>query len=52
MVGAGRLAEAALRADELITTIMLYYVAIDLCAYLLHGPLQEPQLAAGADGKT
>lgn len=30
------------RADELITTIMLNYVAIDLCAYLLHGPLQDP----------
>ncbi|WP_370674701.1 ABC transporter permease [Pleomorphomonas sp. PLEO] len=30
------------RADELITTIMLNYVAIDLVGYLLHGPLQDP----------
>ncbi len=31
-----------LRADELITTIMLNYVAIYFVGYLLHGPLQEP----------
>ena len=31
-----------LRADELITTIMLNYVAIYVVGYLLHGPLQEP----------
>ncbi|MDE1994060.1 MAG: ABC transporter permease, partial [Rhizobiaceae bacterium] len=30
------------RADELITTIMLNYVAIDFVSYLLHGPLQDP----------
>jgi simple sugar transport system permease protein len=30
------------RADELITTIMLNYVAIHLVGWLLHGPLQEP----------
>ena len=30
------------RADELITTIMLNYIAIDLVGYLLHGPLQDP----------
>jgi ABC-type uncharacterized transport system permease subunit len=29
------------RSDELITTIMLNYVAIFFVAYLLHGPLQE-----------
>lgn len=29
-------------ADELITTIMLNYVAIHLVSYLLHGPLQAP----------
>jgi ABC-type uncharacterized transport system permease subunit len=29
-------------ANELITTIMLSYVAIFLVAYFLHGPLQEP----------
>ncbi len=29
------------RADELITTIMLNYVAIHLVGYMLHGPLQE-----------
>ena len=28
-------------ASELITTIMLNYVAIELVSYLLHGPLQE-----------
>jgi simple sugar transport system permease protein len=31
-----------LRADELITTIMLNYIAIHLVGYLLHGPLQDP----------
>jgi simple sugar transport system permease protein len=30
------------RCDELITTIMLNYVAIYFVSYLLHGPLQEP----------
>jgi len=30
------------RADELITTIMLNYVAIYFVAYLLHGPLKDP----------
>ena len=30
------------RSDELITTIMLNYVAIFFVAYLLHGPLKEP----------
>lgn len=30
------------RADELITTIMLNYIAIYLVGYLLHGPLQDP----------
>jgi simple sugar transport system permease protein len=30
------------RADELITTIMLNYVAIHLVSFLLHGPLKEP----------
>lgn len=30
------------RADELITTIMLNYIAIYLVSYLLHGPLQDP----------
>ncbi|MDB5562785.1 MAG: Nucleoside transporter, permease protein 1 [Hyphomicrobiales bacterium] len=30
------------RSDELITTIMLNYVAIYFVSYLLHGPLQEP----------
>jgi general nucleoside transport system permease protein len=29
-------------ANELITTIMLNYIAIQLVSYLLHGPLQEP----------
>ncbi|WP_417248293.1 ABC transporter permease [Celeribacter sp.] len=29
-------------ADELITTIMLNYVAIHFVSYLLHGPLQAP----------
>jgi simple sugar transport system permease protein len=29
-------------ASELITTIMLNYVAIYLVSYLLHGPLQDP----------
>ena len=29
------------RSDELITTIMLNYVAIFFVAYLLHGPLQD-----------
>ncbi len=29
-------------ASELITTIMLSYVAIDLVSYLLHGPMQDP----------
>jgi ABC-type uncharacterized transport system permease subunit len=29
------------RSDELITTIMLNYVAIFLVSYLLHGPLRE-----------
>lgn len=29
-------------ADELITTIMLNYIAIYLVGYLLHGPLQDP----------
>jgi simple sugar transport system permease protein len=32
-------------ADELITTIMLNYVAIDFVAYLLHGPLKDPRSA-------
>lgn len=30
------------RADELITTIMLNYIAIYFVGYLLHGPLQDP----------
>ncbi|MDW6021531.1 ABC transporter permease [Mesorhizobium sp. BAC0120] len=30
------------RADELITTIMLNYVAIHFVGFLLHGPLKEP----------
>ena len=30
------------RADELIATIMLNYIAIYLVGYLLHGPLQDP----------
>lgn len=30
------------RADELITTIMLNYVAIHLVSFLLHGPLKDP----------
>jgi simple sugar transport system permease protein len=30
------------RADELITTIMLNYVAIDFVSFLLHGPLKDP----------
>ncbi|MBN9024070.1 MAG: ABC transporter permease, partial [Rhizobiales bacterium] len=30
------------RADELITTIMLNYVAIHLVGFLLHGPLRDP----------
>lgn len=29
-------------ADELITTIMLNYIAIYFVSYLLHGPLQDP----------
>jgi len=33
------------RADELITTIMLNYVAIDFVSYLLHGPLKDPNSA-------
>jgi ABC-type uncharacterized transport system permease subunit len=33
------------RADELITTIMLNYVAIHFVSYLLHGPLQDPNSA-------
>ena len=30
------------RADELITTIMLNYIAIYFVGFLLHGPLQDP----------
>ncbi|WP_158817837.1 ABC transporter permease [Methylocapsa sp. S129] len=33
------------RADELITTIMLNYVAIHFVSYLLHGPLKDPNAA-------
>jgi len=33
------------RADELITTIMLNYVAIHLVSFLLHGPLKDPNSA-------
>ncbi|MCX5569084.1 ABC transporter permease [Kaistia nematophila] len=33
------------RADELITTIMLNYVAIHLVGFLLHGPLRDPNAA-------
>lgn len=35
------------RANELITTIMLNYIAIFLVAYLLHGPLQDPDSPLG-----
>lgn len=34
-------------ANELITTIMLNYVAIDLVAYLVHGPAQDPDSPLG-----
>jgi ABC-type uncharacterized transport system permease subunit len=34
-------------ANELITTIMLSYVAIFLVAYFLHGPLQDPDSPLG-----
>jgi ABC-type uncharacterized transport system permease subunit len=35
------------KADELITTIMLSYIAIFLVGYLLHGPLQDPDSPLG-----
>jgi general nucleoside transport system permease protein len=45
------------RADELITTIMLNYIAIYFVGYLLHGPLQDPAsplaqtVRLGAEGR-
>lgn len=40
--GIAALLKLRFRADELITTIMLNYIAIYLVGYLLHGPLQDP----------
>lgn len=34
--------KAYFRSSELITTLMLNYIAIELTAYLVHGPLMEP----------
>jgi simple sugar transport system permease protein len=40
--GAAAILKLRFGANELITTIMLSYIAIFLVAYLLHGPMQDP----------
>ena len=40
--GIAGLLKLRFRANELITTIMLNYIAIFLAAFLLHGPLKDP----------
>jgi simple sugar transport system permease protein len=39
------------RSDELITTIMLNYVAIHLVSFLLHGPLKDPNSTLAQTGR-